>query len=91
MSDHLNNIPATPDYINISIVNVFKLPLICNTHYCFSINCLCSNHAPENSQKVDDANCDTTCVGDSSKTCGGEDRIQIYDLLSKRCNHKYTW
>eukprot|EP00102_Acyrthosiphon_pisum_P012999 XP_008182377.1 PREDICTED: uncharacterized protein LOC100165182 [Acyrthosiphon pisum] len=45
------------------------------------INCLCSNHAPENNQKVDDANCDTTCVGDSSKTCGGEDRIQIYDLL----------
>jgi len=90
LSDQLNNIPPIPDYNIISIANVFKLFLICNTFYCFSINCLCSNNAPDNDQKVDDANCDITCVGDSSKTCGGEDRIQIYDLLSKRCNLKYT-
>ncbi|XP_022166764.1 uncharacterized protein LOC111031217 [Myzus persicae] len=63
-----------------------KCSAIChNAKYQFAgvmgINCLCSNIAPENNQKVDDANCDTTCVGDSSKTCGGEDRIQIYDLM----------
>jgi len=44
---------------------------------------LCSNFVPANNQKIDDSNCDTTCVGDSSKTCGGEDLIQIYDLMSK--------
>jgi len=26
-------------------------------------------------------------VADSSKTCGGEDRIQIYDLMSKYLSH----
>lgn len=77
--------------IIIRIVNIFLLFLICNAYYCFSINCFCSNHAPENNQKVDDNNCDTTCVGDSSKTCGGEDRIQIYDLISKNFNIYIKW
>lgn len=31
---------------------------------------------------MSDSDCDTTCVGDATQTCGGEDRIQIYDLLS---------
>ncbi|KAL4131837.1 hypothetical protein QTP88_009086 [Uroleucon formosanum] len=63
-----------------------KCSAICNNGgYQFSgvlgINCYCGNRAPENDQKVFKSDCDTPCVGDSSKTCGGEDRIQIYDLM----------
>lgn len=50
--------------------------------YRFSANCLCSNSALNNDQKVSNTNCDATCIGDSSKTCGGENRIQIYNLIS---------
>lgn len=53
--------------------------------YCCSINCYCGNRAPENDQKVFESDCDTPCAGDSAKTCGGEDRIQIYDLMSNIC------
>lgn len=48
------------------------------------MNCLCSNDAPNNNQKVDDSACDRIyCVGDSSVTCGGIDTIKIYYLGSK--------
>lgn len=50
----------------------------------FSINCLCGNRIPENNQKVADSDCDVTCVGNPSQTCGGEDRIQIYNIISKK-------
>lgn len=49
----------------------------------FSVNCLCGNRAPEDDLKVGDNDCDTLCVGDTSKTCGGEDKIQIYNIKSK--------
>lgn len=49
----------------------------------FSINCFCGNRVPANDQKVDDNDCDKSCAGDSSITCGGDDRIQLYDLNSK--------
>lgn len=51
--------------------------------YCFSINCFCGNQVPDWHQRLVDTDCDTPCIGDLSKTCGGEDRIQIYDLMSK--------
>lgn len=51
--------------------------------YYFSVKCLCSNLAPKNDNKVDDSDCDIACVGGSSSTCGGDERIQIYDLMSK--------
>lgn len=47
------------------------------------MNCLCGNRAPEDDLKLSDSDCDILCDGDSSKTCGGEDRIQIYDIKSK--------
>lgn len=50
--------------------------------YCFSINCFCGSQVPGIDQKVVDTDCDTECLGDPNKTCGGEDRIQIYDLMS---------
>lgn len=53
------------------------------TDYCFSINCFCGNQVPGRNERVGDTDCDTPCIGDSSNTCGGEDRIQIYDLMSK--------
>ncbi|XP_026809559.1 uncharacterized protein LOC113551491 [Rhopalosiphum maidis] len=65
-----------------------KCSTIChNDGYTFSgvmgINCFCSDRKPEDDQKVDNTYCDIACVGDSSKTCGGEDRIHIYDLSKK--------
>ncbi|CAH1711664.1 unnamed protein product [Aphis gossypii] len=80
------------NYTKFELINTnvpSKCSTIChNAAYKFAgvmgINCFCSNHAPENNQKVDDSNCDTTCVGDSSKTCGGEDRIQVYDLIRQK-------
>lgn len=62
---------------------MFKSNKISSVLYCFSVNCLCGNRAPQDDQKVSESDCDAICVGDSSKTCGGEDRIQIYDLNSK--------
>lgn len=60
-----------------------------STVHCFSVNCLCGNRAPQDDQKVSDSDCDVICVGDSSKTCGGEDRIQIYDLNSENnCDYQ---
>lgn len=63
-----------------------KCSAICNNGgYPFAgvlgVNCYCGNRAPESEQKVLESECDTPCVADSSKTCGGEDRIQIYDLM----------
>lgn len=55
----------------------------------FSMNCICTDSAPTDDQKTDDSDCDTSCVGNSSETCGGEDRIQIYDLNSKMIEHYY--
>lgn len=49
----------------------------------FSLNCYCSDDVPNDDQKVIDADCDTICVGNSNETCGGDDRIQIYNLKSK--------
>lgn len=46
------------------------------------MDCFCSNSALTNDHKVGITNCDTTCIGDLSKTCGGKDRIQIYNLIS---------
>ncbi|VVC39997.1 Hypothetical protein CINCED_3A002549 [Cinara cedri] len=71
------------ELINTNIPD--KCSTICyNSGYNFAgvmgINCFCGDRAPENNLNVDVNNCDIPCVGDSGKTCGGEDRIQIYDL-----------
>ncbi|XP_025423118.1 uncharacterized protein LOC112692604 isoform X2 [Sipha flava] len=63
-----------------------KCSTLCNNAgYQFSgvigINCLCGRQIPGRDQRVGDTDCDTPCIGDSSNTCGGEDRIQIYDLM----------
>lgn len=47
------------------------------------MNCFCGNRAPEDDLKVGNELCDTLCVGESSKTCGGDDLIQIYSIKSK--------
>lgn len=49
----------------------------------FRIKCFCGDRAPENGLNAAVTDCDINCIGDPSKTCGGEDRIQIYDLDSK--------
>lgn len=47
------------------------------------MNCLCSNDAPKNYQKVDDFKCDIVCTHESNKTCVENDKIKIYNLGSK--------
>lgn len=64
--------------------------------YCFSVHCHCGNQGPQSDQKVIDTDCNTECIGDRSALCGGEDRIQIYDLMSNWLHlvqwvlHKYV-
>lgn len=47
------------------------------------MDCLCSNEPPSISQKLDETKCNSPCTGDSRQMCGGNDKIQIYNLRSK--------
>ncbi|XP_060850898.1 uncharacterized protein LOC132929522 [Rhopalosiphum padi] len=64
-----------------------KCSAICyNSGYTFSgvsgINCYCGVRAPSPELYVENSDCDTPCVGDSTKTCGGEVTLQIYDIIT---------
>ncbi|XP_054261821.1 uncharacterized protein LOC128985882 [Macrosteles quadrilineatus] len=42
------------------------------------ILCLCDKNAPAASLKIDESHCIASCVGDSSKRCGGDETISVY-------------
>jgi len=44
-----------------------------------SSECFCGHTPPADEIVVDDGDCDYTCTGDSSKTCGGSWRINVYE------------
>ena len=41
-------------------------------------DCWCGDDLPEISRKTSKSECNKDCPGDASKSCGGENRMQIY-------------
>ncbi|KAK5659439.1 hypothetical protein OQA88_640 [Cercophora sp. LCS_1] len=48
----------------------------------YSNECYCADFRDETSSRVDDYECDMPCAGDSSQTCGGDTRINIYGSVN---------
>lgn len=44
----------------------------------FRIECFCSKTKPPDDKKDDDSQCNMECAGDSSKHCGGDNRISVH-------------
>ena len=48
--------------------------------------CYCGDSLPT-TIAYSDSQCDMTCSGDSTETCGGDWRIELYELISSSCDN----
>lgn len=46
----------------------------------FSSQCMCGNTLPVNNSKLADQECNTTCSGDPTQSCGGVWRLNLFLL-----------
>jgi len=51
--------------------------------------CWCGNDAPPEDKIVDMADCDYSCSGDSSQTCGGYWRMNVYRIVDCQLENTY--
>ncbi|XP_046665345.1 uncharacterized protein LOC124357515 isoform X2 [Homalodisca vitripennis] len=42
------------------------------------VTCFCDNNEPSLGHKTEESQCQTTCVGDDSKICGGEEALSVF-------------